>query len=439
MRLNRTKMPKRLFAFSLLGFFIFLLGAIAIQATQRATVIKIVEKGTINPATARYIIRGIEEAEKSNAQALILQMDTPGGLDASMREIVTRIIASKVPVVVYVAPSGSRAASAGAIIGLSAHVLAMAPATNIGASRPIDISGKAVSDKVVNDAAAYARSLAKKRGKSVDWAEKVVRKAISNTAEEAKSLGIADIIAEDEKSLLLQLDGRTIELDGKKVTLKTGNAFVQEIEMNAREKFLQVIADPNVAYILMLIAIYGIIAELNNPGAIFPGAIGGISLILAFYALSVLPINLAGLLLIGLAIAMFITDVFVPSHGALTVGGIVAFGLGSFMLFERGTPAFALSMSVLIAGVVCTSLFFAIIVGTGVRSLRNPVVSGKEGLIGQIAYAKTDINPEGKVFVDGAYWNARTDGEPIHTGNKCKVVDTEGFTLIVKKADSEQA
>ena len=438
MRTTRTSFFRRSLAWAALLFLAYAAGSWMLQAAQDSsqTVYRVSFDGAVNPATARYIIRGIEQAEDENAQAIIVQMNTPGGLDASMREISAKMLASRVPVITYVAPEGARAASAGAIICLASNIIAMAPTTHIGAAHPVDISGKTVSEKITNDAAAYARTIAKRRGRNVEWAEGVVRKSISSTVEEAKSKGIVDIVASDADSLLRQLNGKVISIGGRAVTLRTRGAGLRDIAMNTRERFLRIIADPNIAYILMLIAIYGIIAELNNPGAIFPGVIGAIALILAFYALSVLQTNTAGIVLIILALAMFVTDLFVASHGALTAGGIVAFGLGSFMLFERGTPGYALSLSVLISGVAITSAFFLFIVGTGIRSLRNPVVTGQEGLVGKPGTARTDLSPEGKVFVDGTYWTARTMGEPLAAGDRITVTAVEGFTLVVKKLES---
>ena len=434
MRISKIISLRRAFAWALLTSLVYAGGIwVARAGPETASVLRVNLKGAINPAMARYIIRGIEQAEEEGDQALIIQMYTPGGLDTSMRDIISKILASRVPVVTYVAPDGARAASAGAIIALASHVIAMAPATNIGAAHPVEVTGQYASEKVVNDSAAYAKFLAKRRGRNVQWAEMAVRKAISNTAEEAKAKNVVDIIAPDTQSLLNQLDGREIRVAARTVVLRTRFAPVRDLPMNAAERFLHIIADPNVAYILMLIAIYGIIAELNNPGAVFPGVVGAIALVMAFYAFAVLPTNVAGLLLIALSVALFITDVFVPSHGALTVGGIVSFALGSFMLFERGSPAFSISISLLISGVVVTSVFFAVIVGTGLRSLRNPVVTGVEGLVGKTGTARTDVAPEGKVFVDGAYWNARVEGDHLETGDKCAVLAVEGFTLVVRK------
>lgn len=435
-RARKSGLLRRAWAISALAALTYAACSWAIgSASQSGTVLRLTVKGMINPGTAMYIVRGIEKAEDENFQALIIEMNTPGGLDASMREIITKMLASRVPVVVYVSPSGARAASAGAIISLAANVVAMAPATNIGAAHPVEATGKPVSEKITNDAAAFAKSIAKRRGRDVRWAEMVVRKSISDTETEAKAKGIADIIAPDIESLLRQLDGRKIQVANRTVVLRTRLARIVDAGMNSRERFLFVLADPNIAYILMLVAVYGIIAELNNPGAIFPGVLGGISLILAFYALSILPTNTAGLLLILLALALFITDLFVPSHGALTVGGIGAFALGSFILFQRGSAGASLSLSVLFAGVLVTSAFFVVLIGTGIRSLRNPVVTGAEGLVGKVGVARTDIAPEGKFFVDGAYWNARVEGDHLRAGEKGAVVMVDGFTLVVRKPE----
>jgi len=408
--------------------------ALAVPAVDVVTV-----EGIIDPPTAHYIIRGINMAERDGAQALVIRMDTPGGLDKSMRDIIQKILSAQVPVIVYVWPNGARAASAGVFITYASHIAAMAPTTNLGSAHPVAIGpggaqmDKTMSEKVVNDAAKYIKSIAERRGRNAKWAEEAVRKSVNLTAKEAKAQNVIDYVANSLHDLLRQVDGKSVDLDGKKVTLHTVGAPLNFIGMSPRERFLDFLADPNVAYILLLIAVYGIIFELQNPGAILPGVLGGISLILFLYSFAVLPLNAAGLALIALAIILFLVDAMVPSHGILTAGGIIAFAMGSFMLFETGTPAFRISLQILIAGVLVTSAFFVFLVQTGIRALKRPYVSGPEGMVGVTTVARTDINPEGKVFVEGAWWTAQTYGPPIKKGERVKIVEVRGLKVIVEK------
>ena len=398
-------------------------------------------EGVIEPAVALYVHRAVQVAERNGAQALILLLDTPGGLGDSMDSITKDFLASDVPIVVYVWPPGAKAASAGAIITLAANIAAMSPATNIGAAHPVVLGGEqpdqVMSKKLENDAAASARKIAEQRGRNVKVAEAFVRKSVSLTENEAKQQNIIDIIAVNQKDLLRQINGRKVKTPGGEVTINTRNAKVVAITPSLRERFLHVVGNPNVAYILMLIAIYGIIFELNNPGSIFPGVVGGIALILALFSFAVLPVNLAGVLLIVLGIALLVTDLFVPGHGILTVGGLIAFVAGSLILFETGSPVFRISVTLVITMAAVTGAFFLFAVGAGIRAQKAKVVTGKEGMMGQLVEARTDIAPKGKVFAEGSWWNAVTDGEPIKKGEMVRITGMEKLLLRVKKEESE--
>ena len=406
-------------------------------AEERPLINTIRIEGPIEPAAALYVHRGIGTAERNGAQALIVLLETPGGLDDSMRSIVKDFFASGVPVVVYVWPQGARAASAGAIITLASHIAAMSPGTAIGAAHPVSLGGeqpdKTMSEKMAQDAAAYARSIAKRRGRNVEWAELAVRKSVSATEEEAKTKNVIDIIASNQRDLLRQIDGRKVKTATGEVTIRARNARVESIEPSLRERFLHIVGNPNIAYILMLIGIYGIIFELQNPGGVFPGVVGGIALILALFSFAVLPVNLAGVLLIVLAIGLLVTDLFVPGHGILTVGGLVAFVSGSLILFETGSPVFRISVTLVITMAALTGGFFLFAVGAGIHAQKARVVTGAEGMIGQIVEARTDIDPKGKVFAEGSYWTAFAEGEPIKKGELVHIVGVEKLRLKVRK------
>lgn len=400
--------------------------------------------GPISPAAALYVDRAIAIAEKSKAQALLIHLDTPGGLDDSMRSIIKDFFASDVPIVVYVSPKGARSASAGAIITLAANIAAMAPGTAIGAAHPVAIGGGdsgedqpksdgVMSKKMEEDAAAYARSIAERRGRNIKWAEDAVRKSISSSATEALKSKVIDLIADDDRQLLEKIDGRKVKLDTGEVTLKTRGARTEDIGPSLRERFLAVIGNPNIVLILMTIAIYGIIFELSNPGSIFPGIIGGIALILALFSFAILPVNTAGILLIVFAAILFLSDVLIPGHGILSAGGVISFIIGALILFETPSPVFRVSISVVITLALSTAAFFLFAVGAAVRAQKARVVTGGEGMIGKAAEARTDIDPQGKVFLEGSYWNAIVEGEPIKNGELARVVSVDGLTLRVRK------
>ena len=397
-------------------------------------------EGIIAPSLADFIVSGIRKAEEARAEVLVLELDTPGGLDLSMRVIIKEILRSSVPVVVYVSPSGARAASAGAFIAIAAHVAAMAPGTNIGAAHPVQMGGgekdEEMNRKMVNDAAAYIRGLAERRGRNAAWAEDAVRKSVSITATEAAKLKVIDLVAEDRAELLTKIDGRTIETGGGKVTLKTKAATIVEVEMSFRDKILSVITDPTIAYLLLILGMAGLYFELSTPGAVLPGVLGGISLILAFYALQTLPINYAGLLLIILGIILFIAETQVTSHGVLTAGGIVAMLLGSLMLIDSPAPFLQISLSAILGVTAATAGFFAVVVGAAVRAARRQPTTGREGLIGQAGVVRTPLKPEGTVFLRGELWKARCD-EAVEPGERVEVTGVSGLTLTVRKLPTE--
>jgi len=394
--------------------------------------------GIIGPSSARYMVRAIERAEEKGAACIVFELDTPGGLEESMRTIVKKIMTSTVPVVVYVAPSGSRAASAGVFITIAAHVAAMAPGTNIGAAHPvaIGISGKTdsiMAGKALNDAAAYIRSIAGERGRNAAWAEDAVRKSVSISETEALKLHVIDLVSPSTEELLETLDGRIVTIARAPVTLRTKNAPVVAVAMSWSDRLLAVITNPNIAYILFMLGLLGLYFELSSPGTILPGVTGAISLILAFFAFQALSVNYAGILLIILAIVLFIVDVKVASHGALTVGGLVAMTIGSIMLFNDPDPALHASLQVIIPVILVTGAFFAIGVVLSIRALRKRPSSGGAALIGEEGDARTPISRNGgRVFVAGAHWTAFSDAE-IAEGRKIRVVEVKGMTLKVEE------
>jgi membrane-bound serine protease (ClpP class) len=412
------------------------LPASRVESGQTPVVDLLTYDGVINPVAAEYIVDGISAAESAHRKAVVVQLDTPGGLDTSMRIIIKAINASTVPVIVFVAPSGSRAASAGTFITLAAHVAAMAPGTNIGSAHPVSMGGGEMDEemkkKVENDAAAYIRSIADKRGRNAAWAEEAVRKSVNVTEEEAVKLKIVDLVAVDVPALLDAVDGRTVETtDGKKV-LVTKGAEIVRTPLSWRLRLLNALIDPNVAYVLMLLGTYGLLYELMSPGAILPGVVGSICLILAFYAFQTLPINYAGLLLILLAIILFIAEIKVPSYGLLTVGGIVAMFLGSLMLMKSQLPYLRVSLTVIVPSVLGTALFFLFVVGMAVRTFGARPVTGAEGLVGGHGIARSDLAPTGTVFVHGELWEAQS-GETVRQGDEVVVTAVEGLRLQVKR------
>ena len=414
----------------------WLLGTAAGVAAERVNLIKV--EGPIGPATAGFISRAIDQAAGNQSQCLVIQLDTPGGLLDSTKTIVQKFLGSPVPTVVYVAPAGATATSAGCFITLAADLAAMAPATSIGAAHPVAIGGNPVGgeeklddtmkQKLENYAVSYIEIIAARRNRNVEWAKSSVKESASISAEKALQLKVIDLIAKDVPDLLAQLDGR--EVGGHK--LQTKGAEVIEIGMSVREKVFQLLWRPEVMFILMLIAMYGIIGELSNPGAILPGVAGAIALILALYMAAILPVNLSGVTLIVLAIGLFIADIYAPTHGVLTVGGIVSFFLGALMLFDRADPAFRLSLSIIIPATVVTALFFIAIVGAGLRAQFLPVRAGRETMLGKVTPALARIDASGgKVFIEGEYWNAVSE-TVVEKGQPVEVVGFDGLTLKVK-------
>lgn len=393
--------------------------------------------GVINPVASEYIGKSIKKASEKKAEILIIELDTPGGLDTSMRSIVKDINGSDVPVVVFVSPSGARAASAGVFITMAAHIAAMAPGTNIGAAHPVAIGkdmDKTAAEKATNDAAAYIKSIAEQHGRNAKWAEDAVRKSVSATETEALNNNVIDLIADNIQALLSKIDGRKVKVGNKDRVINTSNTIIVKDEIGIRFRILNFISDPNVAYLLMLMGFYGLFFELINPGAIFPGVIGGISLILAFYSFQTLPVNYAGLLLILVGIILFILEVKVASYGMLTVGGLFSMILGSLMLYDSPFPFMRLSFVVIIPAVLVTALFFAVTFKLVYMAHKRKPVTGQEGLIGLEGVAKTDITPDGgMVFFHGEYWTGYSDSI-IHKDEKVIVDEVKGLKVKVKKA-----
>src|SRR5438270_3570338 len=414
---------------------LWFVGAATLVA-EKVSFIKI--NGAIGPATASYVSRSIDQARAQNAQCLIIQLNTPGGLLDSTQTIVQSFLGSPVPVVVYVAPTGATATSAGCFITVAASVAAMAPATTIGAAHPVTLGGNptggeqkpddTMKQKLENFSVSYIETIAARRHHNVEWAKSAVKESASISAEKALELKVIDLIAVDLTELLKQLNGRVV--DGK--TLQTAGAEVAEIKMSASERVFQKLWRPEVMFVLMLIAIYGIIGEMTTPGAILPGVVGAIALVLVLYLVAILPVNVTGLVLIALALMLFIFDVYATTHGVLTVGGIIAFLIGSLMLFNRADPLFRLSLNYIIPATLVTAAFFVFIIGKGLRAQLLPVKVGKETLIGKTVTALTPIDSRsGRIFVEGEYWNAISD-TPIEKDEQAEISAVQGLTVKVK-------
>lgn len=415
-------------------------------------------QGPIGPATAEYLISALDKSTDRNAELVIIRMDTPGGLDASTRDIIKAILNSPVPVATFVTPGGSRAASAGMYILYASHIAAMSPATNVGAATPVSIiggeqpgpkkapteddegiepetdSGDTMTRKAVNDAVAYARGLANKHGRNADWAELAVREAASITAEKALEMGVIDLIANDIGELLKQVDGKTIEVRGREWVLNTESLQIEQLEPNWKAELLGVITSPTVAYLLLLIGIYGLFFEGYNPGAIFPGVIGAICLLIALYAFQMLPVNYAGFALLALGIILMIGEAVVPSFGVLGIGGIISLIIGSIILIDTDVPGFTVSRPLIGALALVSSLGLMGIIGIALKARLRPVVSGREQLIGASGIALTDVYHEGEVFVHSERWSAISNS-PLSKGQTIMVTDIDGLTLIVCPAD----
>ena len=391
-------------------------------------------EGVINPVAAEYLHDAVAFAESGRAQALVVKLDTPGGLDTSMRLIIKDFTNASLPVAVYVSPSGGRAASAGVFITMAAHVAAMAPGTNIGAAHPVAMGGgemdKTMKEKVENDSVSYIRSIAEQHGRNAKWAEDAVRKSVSVTEKEALDLKIIDMVVEDVPALLDRLDGRKVQLASGSVTLQTKGAEQRAFPMGWRLEALKALSDPNIAMLLMTIGTIGILAELYNPGAILPGIVGAISLILAFYSLQSLPINYAGVLLILLGIALFILEIKVTSYGLLTLGGIVAMTLGGLLLVKTDAPFMQVSLSFLLPTIVTAAAVAFGMAWLAMKARQRAPVSGRESMVGQVAMARTDVAPHGQVFLHGELWDAVSD-TPIRKGDEAEVRSVDGLTLRV--------
>lgn len=429
------------------------------HAPQQAHIIQI--NGIISPATEDYFSRALEKAVKANASFLLVRLDTPGGLDLSMREMIKQIISSPIPVVTYVTPSGARAASAGTYLLYASHIAAMSPATNLGAATPVQFMPPFTSDKddkenketdkekadpddamarkIVNDAVAYIRGLAELRGRNAEWAEKAVKDAVSLTADAALDQNVIDIVATSQQDLIQQLHGRKVNVLGSGLTLNTQALTLTESLPDWRNKVLLVITNPNIAYILMMIGIYGLIFEFANPGSIVPGTIGSICLLLALFSFQVLPINYAGLALMLLGIGLMLAEAFQPSFGILGLGGVAAFVTGSVMLIDTELPGYGINISVVAGVTVSTVTFFLIALTMVLRNRHQPVVSGKEQMLGSVCVALEDFSNVGRVEVQGERWRART-GRPIHKGDKARVTGMSGLTLkIVPVTEQEES
>jgi membrane-bound serine protease (ClpP class) len=437
--------------FSIMIMFILsLLGCVTLACAEDSTkqIRAVRVAGVINPVVANFISEELNSANSGDYSAFLIDLDTPGGLDSSMRIIIQEVLGSNLPVIVYVSPSGGRAASAGALITLAADFAAMAPGTNIGAAHPVaigaggsgDAAGKEVMmAKAVNDAVAYARSIAEQRGRNRDWAEQIVRNSISTAAREAVEIEVVDLVAANHKVLFEELDGRTYLRNGKALTLKSRGAIISYAEMNWRQEILNTISNPNVAYMLLMLGILGIFFEISQPGVILPGAIGALSLLLAFLGLQMLPVNYIGVMLILLAIILFILEIKVISYGMLSVGGLVALAFGSVILIDSPLPYLQVSRAVIAATVTVCGGFIIMVLYFVVRVQKRGYVSGLEGMIGERGQAVTDLKLRGRVYLHGEYWDARAEQE-IAEGSEVEVVNSEpNLKLLVREVKTEEA
>jgi membrane-bound serine protease (ClpP class) len=419
--------------FYILTIFIGILPAIIFS--QQVVVMKI--DGIINPAASAFVERGIEKAREKNAECLIIQMDTPGGLLKSTRVIVSSFLESKIPIVVYVSPGGAQAGSAGVFITMAAHIAAMAPGTNIGAAHPVDMEGKmdsVMSEKVTNDAAAFIRTIAEKRNRNLKWAESAVRKSQAITETEALDTNVIDLIAKNLDDLLSQIDTKQVETVNGMVTLHTKGARIEQMEMGWVERLLDILSNPNIALILFQLGTIGLLLELYNPGSIFPGIVGVISLVLAFYSMHTLPINYAGLALIIFGIILFLLEIKIISHGMLAIGGVVSTFMGSIMLIRTSSilELAELSWSVILASVIISAFFFTFILGLGIKAQRRKPTTGTEGLTGETGDVIETLKPAGVVRVHGEIWTAESLSGTIQKGNRIRVVRINGLKLLVE-------
>jgi len=408
-----------------------------LPALKAQTVVSIHVDATINPATAEFIHHAIARAESKKAECLVIHLNTPGGLLKSTRNIVGDIMESAVPVVVYISPAGADAGSAGVFVTLSANIAAMAPGTNIGAAHPVT-SGEIDSvmyGKITNDAAAFIRTIAKKRNRNIEWADNAVRRSYSYSETEALQDSVIDLIAKNDAELLRMIDGKRIGLNSGEITLHTASAKIETYEMGFIEKLLNIISDPNIAYILLMLGFYGIMFELYSPGTILPGILGVISLILAFYSLQTLPVNYAGVALIAFALLLFILEIKIVSHGVLAIGGIISLLLGSMMLIRTGSGDIGkISWTVIISTTAVTALFFLFVIGMGIRAQRLKPTTGINALVDETGVANEILSPSGMVLVHGELWQAESLSGEINKGEKIRVKNMKGFKLFVEKA-----
>jgi membrane-bound serine protease (ClpP class) len=460
MLIRHTRKLARLLLAGVL-FALMAVAPVAAQSESPGTAVLLEIKGAIGPAMSDYIVEGIEHASAGGATLIIIEMDTPGGLDSAMRDMIKAILSSTVPVVTYVSPSGSRAASAGTYILYASHIAAMAPATNLGAATPVQIgspggaekpkpadllkdgaedkdepdsppaSGTAMEKKAINDAVAYIRGLATLRNRNADWAERAVREAESLSAEDAHEQNVIDVIAVSTTDLLTQINGRSVEVADQEKILVTDNMIIERFEPNWRTRVLMIITDPNIAYMLLLAGIYGLIFEGYNPGALVPGVVGAICLLLALFAFQVLPVNFAGLALIILGVTLIVAEAFMPSFGALGLGGIAAFVFGSVILIDSEVPGFQVSRA-LVGGIAlaAATLLMGLVVFL-MRNIRRPVVSGMEAMIGSIGKAIESFERSGPVFLNGERWNARSQSR-IEKGGSVRVIAIHGLELEIE-------
>jgi membrane-bound serine protease (ClpP class) len=425
-------------------FFLILLASLFIVPSVycQNTVHVICINGSINPASSRYIQKSIATAEQVNAEAIIVELNTPGGLLQSTREIVSAFFNSSVPVVVYVAPQGGQAASAGAFITMAGHIAAMAPGTNIGAAHPVTPGAENVDDsanismtKATNDAAAFARSIAKRHGRNAAWAEDAVRNSVSVTDTEALELNIIDLIVPDIAALLDTINGMEVQTSSGMKVLETSNVTVERFEMSFQIELLDILSNPNIAYILMMLGIYGLFFELYNPGSIFPGVVGAICLVLGFYSLNTLPLNYAGVALILIGVVLFLMEIKIVSHGLLSIGGIISVFLGSVMLIDtpEGIEVVDISMNVIIAVTFVSSAFFLFVVTKGLRAMKPEPVTGLEGMVGETGTVINNLSPEGSIKVRGEYWKAITEGPHISAGTAVRIKRIDDLVAIVEE------
>jgi membrane-bound serine protease (ClpP class) len=416
---------------TLLSFYLYL----HVGYAQNVSSIRV--DGMIDPAVADFIHQSIGKAENANAQCLIIHLNTPGGLLKSTREIVSNFLESDIPIVVYVSPGGAQCGSAGVFITMAANIAAMAPGTNIGAAHPVTLQGEPDSimqEKITNDAAAFIRTIAEKRNRNLVWAEEAVRKSVSITETEALTKNVIDVIAKNDRDLLEKIDGRRIATSKDTLTLDVKGARIETYEMGWTEKILDLLSDPNIAYILFMLGTYGLLFELYNPGSIFPGIVGVVSLVLAFYSMHTLPVNYAGLALIVFGLILFLLEIKITSHGMLTVGGIISLTLGSFMLIRTpaGLEVVTLSWKVILATILMTTFFFVFLLGLGLRAQRRKPTTGQEGLVGEIGEAVEQLNPDGTVRVHGEFWKATSNAGKILKNTQVRIVSVKDLKLIVE-------